>query len=65
MQQPFTSKQLFYPNSLGLQAQLLFRCLPLVFYRIKVGYKNIGQPRPPAPAPFPLTADEHNDEVKD
>lgn len=30
-----------------------------------MGYENIGQPRPPAPAPFTLTADEHNDEVKD
>lgn len=30
-----------------------------------MGYENIGWPRPPAPAPFILTADERNDEVKD
>lgn len=30
-----------------------------------MGYENIGQPWPPAPAPLTLTADKRNDEVKE
>lgn len=49
----------YYSNRQRLRAQ------HLVFCRIKMGHENIGQSRLPAPAPFTLTADEHNDEVKD